>query len=284
MRLNRFIQLSLIGAGTCALALAFQGPPAHAAQPAQTCPGTFTVLHNDRVGPMAVPGGAYTVRVTGVSCGGAPKLIGRFLDDFDGALPGGWTTASRGIGFSNPARGAAITLTASRPGAGGACPGTFAVEHNGRIGALSLRAGGYTIRASRMSCAAASRQFAAFLYDAGLSGGWSMNASAQRFTRGGASFTVRRSGGGTSGGGVHPSQAITCPGTVTLAAGTSLGSLVLPAGPYYVNVFSNYSCPSATAAFQRFAAAGALPAQWTLESQTGTFLLGREGFQVEPAR
>jgi hypothetical protein len=279
----RIAQLALIGAGTCALALAIQGPVAQAAAPA--CPGTFTVLHNDRVGRMAVPRGAYAVRTTGVSCVTAAKLIDRFLDDADGVLPGGWTTAASGIGFTNPATGATITLgTPSRPVGPGGCAGTFAVLHSDRIGALSLPAGAYVIRTRGMSCATASRQFAYFLYHdfAGrLPSGWTLNVSARRFAHGSASFTLTRTGG-TSGGGVHPNLAITCPGTVTLGAGTSIGSLVLPAGRYYVNVFSNYSCPNATAAFKRFAAAGALPAQWTLEPQTGTFLLGREGFQVEP--
>ena len=40
--------------------------PSGAAQVTSTCPGTFTVLHNDRVGTMAVPSGAYTVRASGV--------------------------------------------------------------------------------------------------------------------------------------------------------------------------------------------------------------------------
>jgi hypothetical protein len=283
-RRARLTQLALIGAGTCALALAFQGPAAHAAPASQTCRASFTVLHNDRVARMAVPRGAYSVRVSGVSCAGAPKLIGRFLDDFDGVLPGGWTTAATGVGFTNPSTGAAITMTpAARPAGAGSCPGTFAVEHDDRIGALPVPAGAYVVRTRNLSCAAASQQFARFLYQDRVSGGWTLNAGARSFTRGAASFTVTRSGA-NSGGGVHPSHSITCPGTVTLDAGTSLGSLVLPAGQYYVNVFSNYSCPNAIAAFQRFAAAGALPAQWTLEPQTGTFLLGKQGFQVEPVR
>jgi hypothetical protein len=286
-RRARLTRLSLILAGTCALALAFQGPAAHAAPAAQTCRGTFSVLHNDRVAEMAVPRGAYSVRATGVSCSGAAKLIGRFLDDFDGVLPGGWTTAASGVGFTNPATGASITMRAAgRPAGAGSCPGTFAVEHDDRVGSLALPAGGYVIRTRNLSCSAASQQFAAFLYHDSsrrLPSGWTLDPSARRFAHGVASFTVTRAGG-TSGGGLHPSRSITCPGTVTLAAGTSLDSLVLPAGQYYVNVFSDYACPSATASFRRFAAAGALPAQWTLEPQTGTFLLGKQGFQVEPVR
>jgi hypothetical protein len=279
------IRRVLIPLAACLAALLL-GAPAAGAQ-SSACPGTFTVLHRDRVGTMAVPAGAYSVRATGVSCGGASALIGRFLADFDGVLPGGWTTAASGVGFTNPSTGASIAL--GSPSGGGSakrgCPGTFAVGHDDRIGALALRAGAYRIATRRLSCAAASRQLAFFLFHdfAGrLPSGWTLNVAARRFTHGRASFTVTRAKRSPSGGGLHPNLAITCPGTVSLAAGTAIGSLVLPAGAYYVNVFSNFSCSRATAAFKRFAAAGALPAQWTLEPETATFLTGKEGFQIEP--
>jgi hypothetical protein len=285
----RRITRSLVCAGIGVLALLAYAVPSSAAtaQASSACPGTFTVLHDDRVGPMAIPRGSYSVRTTGISCVSASPLIARFLADFDGALPGGWTTAASGIGFVNPASGATITLgTPSRPNVRGGCPGTFTVQHNDRIGSLNLPAGAYVIQPRRMSCAAASRQLAFFLFHdfAGrLPAGWTLNVAARRFSRGRSSFTVTRAGGQRpSGGGVHPNLAITCPGTVALASGTSIGSLVLPAGRYYVNVFSNLSCRRATAAFKRFAAAGALPPAWTLEPQTATFLLGKEGFQIEP--
>jgi hypothetical protein len=286
---QRPIRLSVICAGLSVLALFAQAVPSHAAtaQAPTACPGTFTVLHNDRVGPMAVPRGAYSVRTTGVSCASASTLVRRFLEDFDGALPGGWSTAANGIGFVNPASGASIALgRPRRPNVNRGCPGTFTVQHDDRIGRLNLPAGAYVIQPRRLSCAAASRQFAFFLFHdfAGrLPAGWTLNVAARRFSRGRSSFTVTRvRRPRTSGGGVHPNLAITCPGTVALAAGTSIGSLVLPAGRYYVNVFSDLSCRSAAAAFKRFAAAGTLPPAWTLEPQTAIFLRGKEGFQIEP--
>jgi hypothetical protein len=262
------------------------------AQAATACPGTFTVLHNDRVGTMAVPAGAYAVRTTRVSCASASQLIDRFLDDFDGVLPGGWSPAASGVGFVNASTGASIAMRAPSPptppsgGKGVRCPGTFQVQHDDRIGALQLPAGPYVIRVRRLTCAVASQQFATFLFRdfAGkLPRGWSLNVAAARFSHGRASFTVTPAGRKPSGGGgVHPNLAITCPGTVSLAGGTTLGPLVVPAGRYYVNVFSNLSCRRAVASFKRFAAAGAVPAAWTVEPQTATFLRGREGFQIEP--
>ena len=35
----------------------------------QKCPGTFRVLHNDRIDNMSVPAGRYKIKVKRVSCG-----------------------------------------------------------------------------------------------------------------------------------------------------------------------------------------------------------------------
>ena len=259
-----------------------------AAQSGTRCPAAFTVLHDDSVGTVKIPAGAYFLRTTRLSCAGASALLGRFLDDFDGILPGGWVTARTGRGFVNGSTGASFSLVTSgpQPPSGGRCPGTFTVEHDDRIGALGLPAGRYAITTRGLSCGAAANDFAFFLFHdfAGtLPAGWRLNVAQQRFTRGSSSFAVKRvsrSSGG--GGGVHPNLAITCPGTVRLASGTSIGALVLPAGRYLVNVFSNLGCPAAKRRFERFAARGALPPEWTLQADTGTFLRGNEGFQVEP--
>jgi hypothetical protein len=56
------------------------------------CPGSFDVLHNDRIGRLSVPKGPYLVTLLGgnLSCGTADRLFARFLDRPDGRLGGGW--------------------------------------------------------------------------------------------------------------------------------------------------------------------------------------------------
>jgi hypothetical protein len=56
------------------------------------CPGAFDVLHNDRIGRLAVPKGDYRVTLLGgnLSCDAADRLFARFLRDVDGRLGGGW--------------------------------------------------------------------------------------------------------------------------------------------------------------------------------------------------
>lgn len=57
------------------------------------CPGTFRVLHNDRIGALRLPKGPYTITVLSLNqptCGQASRLFTNFLDDSDGVLPGAW--------------------------------------------------------------------------------------------------------------------------------------------------------------------------------------------------
>jgi hypothetical protein len=282
----KILCLSLAVAAVVALSAAPTSPAAVA-----RCRSSFAVLHNDRVAALSIPKGQYHLTPVGLNCAAASELFTRFLDDFDGVLPGGWRADAATSSFVNPITNQSIAIgspLSPKPSSRGVCPGTFTVEHNDRIGRLSLRAGKYqvTVRGG-LSCATATSELAFFLFHdfAGtLPRPWKLNLAAQRFSKGKASFNVKfvSRSGKSGGGGVHPNLAITCPNTVSLAASTTLGSLIIPAGSYYVNVFSNLSCSTATSDFKQFVTAGALPAQWTLQADTGTFLLGNEGFQIEP--
>jgi hypothetical protein len=55
------------------------------------CPGIgFTVLHNDRSGGITLPKGSYTVSSATMSCKTASADFTRFLDRYQGSIPG-WT-------------------------------------------------------------------------------------------------------------------------------------------------------------------------------------------------
>jgi hypothetical protein len=268
------------------------GMSAAASSPADVarCKTSFTVLHNDRVGALQIPKGQYFMTPVGLNCVAASELFTRFLDDFDGVLPGGWRADAATRSFVNPLTNQSIAIgspLSPKPSSRGVCPGTFTVEHNDRIGRLSLRAGKYqlTVRGG-LACSTASSQLAFFLFHdfAGtLPRPWKLNLAARRFSKGKSSFTVKfvSKSGKSGGGGVHPNLAVTCPNTVSIAAPVTLNSLIIPAGSYYVNVFSNLSCSSASSFFRQFATSGQLPAQWTLQPDTATFLRGNEGFQIE---
>jgi hypothetical protein len=140
------------------------------------CPATFHVLHNDRIGRLRLPEGHYRIRLLddqSLTCERAAKLFARFLQDFDGELPGQWrlrvgeaTFVKRGtdVGFS--------VKKARRSGSGGGrhpsgrhekCP-TFEVLHNDRIGDVRFPRGTYQMTAlGGFSCQKASKRFADFL-------------------------------------------------------------------------------------------------------------------------
>ena len=65
-----------------------------------TCPGTFRVLNNDRIGSMSLPRGNYQIRLlntdvalTGLNCKTASNDFAYFLNnDWSGKLPSPWYT------------------------------------------------------------------------------------------------------------------------------------------------------------------------------------------------
>jgi len=192
------------------------GAVALAAAPAQaaplTCPGTFSVLHDDTIGFVAVPKGSYqltTLDSSALSCASATTAFARFLQDYDGRLPAPWQlnaltgTFVRGSGpaafevapvaapLPTPSGGGTVHPTGDR------CNGTFQVLHDDRIGRLRLPAGRYRITlgpSEPIGCAASSRALARFLArPAGpLPRGWRLAPASGTFSRNGVvAFRVK---------------------------------------------------------------------------------------------
>ena len=144
--------------------------------------GTFTVLHNDRIGNLSLPKGKYTINVINgdlFTCPQAVSNFRNFLYDYDGVLPRPWRYTVLGVGkgrffkSTNKQVGFAVRQqTAPTPGPTPVpsgkfqrCPGTFRVLNNDRIGTLVLPKGPYYIYASTRGpdCASASDLFRQFL-------------------------------------------------------------------------------------------------------------------------
>jgi hypothetical protein len=143
------------------------------------CP-SFRVLHNDRIGPAVLPAGPYALTPaagSGISCAAASKLFARFLEDYDGVLPGSWRVVPEGKGRASFARGARAGFSVARNGGGGGgggnnprlgtlCGGTFTVNTSTSVGALFFPKGPYLIyvpSGSKMPCRRASGLFTRFL-------------------------------------------------------------------------------------------------------------------------
>lgn len=175
----------------------------------RSCPGYFTVVHNDSIGSFKVPRGQYRITLIDpkkLNCRQAVRLFQNFLLDFDGRLPRPWKL--------NPIQGIFYKSTAGRTGFkvnrayGPApkpnrnnrfarCPATFRVLHNDRIGALYLPRGPYYIYVvNKLSCQRASNLFRQFLNrtDGRLPAPWRLNVAQAKFNtgKGGPAFRVQK--------------------------------------------------------------------------------------------
>lgn len=176
------------------------------------CPDTFHVLHDDRIGKLKLPEGHYTItllRKNKLSCERASTLFTKFLEDYDGKLPGKWRVVKKSASFvkGNTGIGFSVKKGKKKGGGGGKhpsnggkrCAATFEVLHNDQIGKLKIRAGEYHItRLTRTSpkCKRAAKLFADFLEDVNgdLGPKWRLNVRRAAFIKrgtGGDGFRIK---------------------------------------------------------------------------------------------
>jgi hypothetical protein len=268
-----------------------------------SCPATFQVEHNDRIGALSLPGGPYSVRATGVSCAAASQLFVQFLNDWDGRLPGSWRTTVQGVGrgtFTGPhGQAFAVQRAGGGPGVGNGlvCGQRLALTQNDRIGPLVIKKGRYLIdRLGPLSpsCAQAFALFQGFLmdFDGVLPNGWTLLANDGTFVRGSVSYGFRLEPDPTPGGGGSrfPTRTTRCSATFRVLHNDRIGALPFPAGPYWVSINkgSNITCPQATQLFASFLQRtdGSLPSPWAIDVATGGFRRGSSspyGFVAKPA-
>jgi hypothetical protein len=276
------------------------------------CPATFQVLHDDTVGALYLPRGAYTVTLLNssrLSCAQASDLFRQFLEDWDGRLLRPWVVNAQSATFRRGSTGTVgfrVTPAQNPSGGGGgghhphgtACPGTFRVLNDDYIGTFDIPEGNYRITllsVGRITCSQASSYLSSFLqdYDGILPSPWFLDTETASFMRGSRNVgfrikpwvgPVNPSGGG---GGTHPTGDV-CPGTFRVLHNDSIGKLKLRKGAYRVTlVKTGLSCSRASSLFRSFLNdfEGNLPRPWVLNSRTATFTRGQggSGFRVKPA-
>jgi hypothetical protein len=169
----------LASASLLALALLAIGGAGSAS--AAGCP-SFKVLHDDRIGPASLPAGNYTIMPNaqaGLNCYAASQLFTRFLEDYDGNLPGGWSVVAQGSGKASFRKGGFLGFSVTKggkeenaePTLGVLCPNTFTVNSNAPVGPLTFRKGAYLLYLpplSAISCNRASVLFTRFLGAGGI--------------------------------------------------------------------------------------------------------------------
>ena len=292
--------------GVAALLVLLLGSAPKQAQAAQVACPTFRVLHNDRIGKLNLPKGTYNVTVLNgdkLSCPAASKLFAEFLQDYDGKLRSPWVvnvaakSFTRGKGSDT---GFKVAKTTSGGGGGGggsttaSCPGYFTVLHNDSIGSFKVPKGQYRItliNKNVFTCAKAVKRFQEFLldYDGKLPKAWRLKQSSATFYKPknpSVGFNINKAYGPAP----TPSNNTKfnrCPATFRVLHNDRIGALVLPKGPYYVNVGNGMSCASATDYFRQFLSRpdGRLPSPWKLNVGKARFQMGTGGpyFRVQQA-
>lgn len=262
------------------------------ASAATTCP-SFHVLHNDRIGSVKIPEGQYNVTPKGVTCANSSTLIARFLNDWDGNLPNGWTvTGGSTIKFTKARTSESISMKlAVKPSGGGSniqngvCPGNFTVLHNDSVGRMPLKAGQYRITTKGLYCWFDVEKLAYFLdytESTKLPSPWTVVPSMLKIQRSpNHYFTLKYLGKSGGGGNSHPGM-IRCPNKMKVTTAGLLAGISYPIGSYYVNVKAGTTCAGATSMFLGWLTDGAVANNWKVNSQTSTFTLNSKSFQIEP--
>jgi hypothetical protein len=154
------------------------------------CAANFRVLNDDHVGALSLPRGDYAIAILSSgrpTCAQAAILFTRFLEDYDGKLPGGWRVNAGSSTFLRaPGIGFRVALSGGAGGGGSGgdgevenggsngkhpigasfCPAPFRVLHDDRIGPLSVPKGDYRIallQRNGLRCTRAEILFARFL-------------------------------------------------------------------------------------------------------------------------
>ncbi len=274
---------ALIAAFAATAATVTASPVAETA--ATRCPATFQVLHNDRIGAMSLPAGAYYVTVNNLTCAQASTLFAQFLQDYDGDLPSPWRGNARAKSFSNGRSSFSVKLAGKTPPAPPTpgnvvtCPGTFSVLHNDRIGSVPFPQGQYQLKIQRgLTCSQASSQFALFLDQPnGVDAPWSLSinglTASFQDNMGGFAFTTTKVGGSNTGGGGRTSYTCT---TFRVLHNDHVGSMYIPKGSYDIvlPVGSTMSCAAAQKQFVTFLNLENVPRGWIVDANNGTFSRG----------
>jgi hypothetical protein len=188
-RLGAAFSLAIVAALSL---LALTGPGSASAA---VCP-SFKVLHDDRIGAAVFPAGTYELSTEPgtLDCREASQWFARFLQDWDGELPGTWEVVARGTGRAQFDNHGHPTIMVRRTGGesggnseiGRLCPNAFTVNAGSDVGPLFFPKGQYLLyipARSGITCRRASVLFTRFLGSPGgaLPDPWQVNTQTATF-------------------------------------------------------------------------------------------------------
>jgi hypothetical protein len=163
------------------------------------CPATFDVLHNDRIGKLKLPAGAYSITLLSIgrlSCTQAASRLTAFLQDYDGKLPGRWIVDPETGTFLRSLHVGFRIKPVGPPAGGPTVPGrrcgvdAFSVDAAHRFPGLRIAPGAYRIWVLATTCNTAAQQLGRLfdLRQGRLPRGWTLDPATATFSRRGTAL------------------------------------------------------------------------------------------------
>lgn len=163
------------------------------------CPGTFAVLHNDRVGSLYLPRGNYQIATKGLQCWFDTQKFAYFLNyDSAGKLPSPWKLNVGRQAFNrSPNHYFSVKYLNNKSGGGTypydavTCANTYKVTKAATIEGVPFPVGSYYLNAfSTYSCDAAAKSFKQFLAAGAIPPAWAIEPQTASFISGNSGFEV----------------------------------------------------------------------------------------------
>ncbi|MEI6446874.1 MAG: hypothetical protein WCO96_03195 [Actinomycetes bacterium] len=172
-----------------------------------TCPGSFQVLHNDRIGALSLPKGNYRItRLSSsqkITCPQASAWFAYFLNnDYAGTLPKPWTMNVSAQAFYDGSKtngfrvqrlsGLGATLGSFPQIGESICSTDFLVGATTTVSGFTVPAGRYVLTATgSATCSRAIQLAAATINEAELPPGWTIDRSIAWFHNRGGTYGFR---------------------------------------------------------------------------------------------
>lgn len=163
------------------------------------CPGTFTVLHNDRVGSMALKAGQYQITTTGLYCWFDASKLAYFLDYTEGSkLPKPWTVDAAMMKIERSPDHYFTLKYVGRTSGGGhshagmiRCSSKVDITTASVLAGISFTAGSHVLNvAPGTTCAGATKMFEGWLAAGAVNNSWKVDSATATFTLNSKSFQV----------------------------------------------------------------------------------------------
>lgn len=163
------------------------------------CPGNFTVLHNDKVGGVALKAGQYRITTKGLYCWFDVEKLAYFLNyNETGKLPSPWTIMKSGLKIQrSPNHWFSLKYLGNSGGGGNnggdlvRCPKKVTVVVPGVLAGMQFPRGSYYVNVKAgTTCTGAANLFTQWLEAGAVANDWKVDSETATFTLNSKQFQI----------------------------------------------------------------------------------------------